>query len=95
MIRAAVPLPVDAGSAPKRSRAARLKRPLAALASTAVAVVITAVIALRIPRVPQIRTDIVGYPIHQAYNPNRATDAYFLGIAVFPVLTLLLYLALT
>ncbi|MDQ6947971.1 MAG: hypothetical protein M3256_17320 [Actinomycetota bacterium] len=59
------------------------------------AVVITAVIALRIPRVPQIRTDIVGYPIHQAYNPNRATDAYFLGIAVFPVLTLLLYLALT
>ena len=95
MIRTAVPLPVDAGSAPRRSRAPGLKRPLAVLASGAAAAGITAAIALRVPRVLKIQTDIVGYPIHQAYNPNRATDAYFLGIAVFPVLTLLLYLALT
>lgn len=50
---------------------------------------------LRLPRTLQIQTDIVGYPVHHAYNPSRATDAYFLGIAVFPVLTLLLYLAVT
>ncbi|MDQ6945985.1 MAG: hypothetical protein M3256_06855 [Actinomycetota bacterium] len=86
---------MDAGSAPRRSRAARLKRPLAGLASSAVAAGITLAIALRLPRVLQVRTDIVGYPIHHAYNPYRATDAYFLGIAVFPVLALLLYLAVT
>jgi hypothetical protein len=93
--RAAIPLQADVGSAPRRSGAGRLKELLAGLVSIAAAGGICIAIALRLPRDLRIQTDIVGYPIHQAYNPYRVTQDYFLGIAVFPLFTLLLYLALT
>jgi len=52
-------------------------------------------IGLQVPSQLKVSTDIVGYPIHQAFNANRLTDLYYLLVLFFPISSLLLYLGLT
>jgi hypothetical protein len=68
---------------------------LRAAAAVAAAAGLTAVITRALPRSLDVRTDIVGYPIHSNFNVNRYVWVYALWAVVFPVLALAIELALS
>src|SRR5262249_11240541 len=47
-----------------------------------------------LPAQLDLRTDIVGYPIHSNYNIELVISVYYLIVVVFPFVSLLLYVAL-
>jgi hypothetical protein len=53
------------------------------------------ILASRIPGAITYKTDIVGYPIFYNFNIERVDYLYYLDLVAFPVLSLLLYLALS
>jgi hypothetical protein len=59
------------------------------LLAGAVAAVVVAAIATRIPHQLTVSTDIVGYPIFADFNIERIVDLYYLAIVALPILTLL------
>jgi hypothetical protein len=62
--------------------------------SVAVAAAITAALVGRLPHTLDVRTDIVGYPIHSNFSVNRYLLVYALWGAFFPVLAVAIDLAL-
>jgi hypothetical protein len=67
---------------------------LTVLIPVAVSAALSAVIALRIPRQLMVSTDIVGYPIFGAYKADRLESMYWIGVLLFPLTALVLYLCL-
>lgn len=56
--------------------------------------VVMAAIYTRIPYQLAISTDIVGYPTFFNFNIERIVDLYYLVVVLFPILALLIYVAL-
>lgn len=41
------------------------------------------------------KSDVIGYPIFDDFNPNNYADAYYLVVGLFPIAALLIFLGLT
>jgi hypothetical protein len=59
---------------------------LRAALAIALAAAVTALITAQLPRALDVRTDVVGYPIHSNFNANRYLWMYALWAVFFPVL---------
>jgi len=68
---------------------------LTVLVAVVVSGMLSGALVLRLPRQLTASTDIVGYPIFAAYNADRLKDVYYVGILVFPITVLFLYLGLS
>jgi hypothetical protein len=68
---------------------------LRALVAIAAAAVITAAITRNLSRSLDVRTDVLGYPIHANFNVNRYVWVYALWAVFFPVVALGIDLALS
>jgi hypothetical protein len=67
---------------------------LAKLIALTLAAAVVGAIAILLPARLRVSTDIVGYPIFEAFNVDRMIDLYYLIVLVYPLAAIALYLGI-
>ena len=82
----------DAGTgAPPSTRTIDVQRPALAVASIAVAALVTRIAINRLPHRLQGKTTLIGYPTYSDFNVNRYFDTFHLVIVLLPLVACALY----
>ncbi len=89
-----LPVLLPATGTPRKARRTtrgHLPDVVAAAVGAATAAVVVAAVALRIPTTNSAHSDVVGYPLFADFNASRYSTIWYLVVAAWPALALLLY----